>query len=86
MFTKSWAIVTKFGARCVHVTRKIMEDEMQVEAKKTKSAAVEDEKMEVDFPQLEKKIETKGTSVASTSSGKQSKAFELPWLVMKTMH
>ncbi|KAK2574390.1 Replication factor C subunit 2 [Acropora cervicornis] len=57
-----------------------MEDEMQVETKKTKSAAVEDEKMEVDFPHLEKKIETKGTSVASTSSGKQSKAFELPWV------
>lgn len=63
-----------------------MEDEMQVETKKTKSAAVEDEKMEVDFPQLEKKIEAKGTSVASTSSGKPSKAFELPWLVMKTLH
>lgn len=58
---------------------------MQVETNKTKSAAVEDEKMEVDFPQLEKKIEAKGTSVASTSSGKQSKAFELPWLVLKTM-
>lgn len=52
---------------------------MRVETNTTKSAAVEEEKMEVDFPQTEKKIEAKGTSVASTSSGKQSKAFELPW-------
>ena len=55
-----------------------MADEMEVESNTTGSVAWKDEAMEVDLPQKEK-LSVKGSSGASTSSGKQSKGFELPW-------
>lgn len=51
---------------------------MEVEAATTSSVTPKDEEMEVDLPQKEK-VTAKGQSGASTSSGKQSKGFELPW-------
>jgi len=54
-----------------------MADEMEVEAASNVETS-KDEAMEVDLPQKEK-APTKGSSGASSSSGKQSKGFELPW-------
>ena len=50
---------------------------MEVEAASNVETS-KDEAMEVDLPQKEK-APTKGSSGASSSSGKQSKGFELPW-------
>lgn len=55
-----------------------MADQMEVETTTTSSEKAKDAAMEVDIPQKEK-VQAKGSSGASTSSGKQSKGFELPW-------
>lgn len=51
---------------------------MEVETATTSSKSSKDEAMEVDLPQKEKAA-TKGSSGSSTTTGKQSKGFELPW-------
>lgn len=51
---------------------------MEVETTTTSSVTSKDEAMEIDLPQKEK-LPAKGTSGASSSTGKQSKGFELPW-------
>lgn len=60
-----------------------MADEMEVETATgltdpASSKSSKDEEMEVDLPQKEK-MTTKASSGASSSSGKHSKGFELPW-------
>lgn len=55
-----------------------MADQMEVDTTTTSSEKAKDVAMEVDIPQKEK-VQAKGSSGASTSSGKQSKGFELPW-------
>ncbi|XP_068750113.1 replication factor C subunit 2-like [Montipora capricornis] len=57
-----------------------MADEMEVETTTTSASTPGDENMEVEVPQKEKKVPNKGISGAGSSSGKQSKAFELPWV------
>ncbi|XP_073257367.1 replication factor C subunit 2-like [Porites lutea] len=56
-----------------------MADEMEVETTTTSSEKSKDSAMEIDILQKEK-VKAKGSSGASTSSGKQSKGFELPWV------
>lgn len=57
-----------------------MEVETTLETTTTSASTPADENMEVEIPQKEKKVPNKGTAGAGSTCGKQSKAFELPWV------
>ena len=62
-----------------------MEVEVSSSTVSTSSKTSKDEVMEVDLPQKEKAT-IKGSSSASSSSGKHVKGFELPWYVKWTIY
>ena len=71
-----------FGAKLFSRDTTKMADDMEVEVPSstapTSSNTSKDEAMEVELPQKEKAT-IKGSSSASSSSGKHAKGFELPW-------